>query len=176
MLKCIWAPRDQLVICNKNTHLHSITPVGDVIFRCKRKVPAHKQFLIHRAPNILTLQLKRYGRKIILPLLWSFLIVMAKNFTCFCGSMDLTLVLHVCQFFVMQVWLQSEFWRKNIKTCWVRRISEPKTFYDIPGKKTNLIQGSKGTLEYETCIIQDFSWIRIFQIDSRIVLIKAYDM
>lgn len=28
--------------------------------RCKRKVPAHKQFLIHRAPNILTLQLKRY--------------------------------------------------------------------------------------------------------------------
>ena len=43
-------------------------------------------------------------------------------------------------------------------------------------KKTNLIQGSKGTLEYETCIIQDFSWIRIFQIDSRIVLIKAYNM
>ncbi|XP_068717808.1 ubiquitin carboxyl-terminal hydrolase 36-like [Montipora capricornis] len=28
--------------------------------RCKRKVPAHKQFLIHRAPNILTLQLKRF--------------------------------------------------------------------------------------------------------------------
>ena len=95
---------------------------------------------------------------------------------CFCGSMDLTLVLHVCWFFALQVWLQSEFWRKNIKTCWVRRISEPKTLYDIPGKKANLIQGSKGTLEYETCIIQDFSWIRIFQIDSRIVLIKAYNM
>jgi len=28
--------------------------------RCKRKVPAHKQFLIHHAPNILTLQLKRF--------------------------------------------------------------------------------------------------------------------
>lgn len=174
MFKCIWAPRDQLVICNKNTHLHSITPFGDVIFRCKRKVPAHKQFLIHRAPNILTLQLKRYGSKIILPLLWSCLIVMAKKM-CICGSKDLTLVLHVCWFFVMQVWLQSEFWRKNIKTCWVRRISEPKTFYDIPGKKTNLIQGLKGTVEYET-YNSNFSWIRIFQIDSRIVLIKAYNM
>lgn len=28
--------------------------------RCKRKVPANKQFLIHHAPNILTLQLKRF--------------------------------------------------------------------------------------------------------------------
>ena len=37
-----------------------ISSLFSIVFRCKRKVPAHKQFLIHRAPNILTLQLKRY--------------------------------------------------------------------------------------------------------------------
>ncbi|EDO32736.1 predicted protein, partial [Nematostella vectensis] len=36
---------------------------GDNLYqcpRCKKKVPAHKQVLIHRPPNILTIQLKRF--------------------------------------------------------------------------------------------------------------------
>ena len=30
------------------------------IFRCRQKVMAEKKFTIHKAPNVLTIQLKRY--------------------------------------------------------------------------------------------------------------------
>jgi len=35
-------------------------PKVNVTFSCKKKVRAYKRFMIHRPPNVLTLQLKRY--------------------------------------------------------------------------------------------------------------------
>ena len=84
----------------------------------------------------------------------------------------------ICFSVSSQIWLQSDFWREDIKACWVLWVLEPEAIHDITGKKKDVslnpnFQDLSLALGYEI-----LHWmgelILVFWIDGHLTLYKMW--
>ena len=82
-------------------------------------------------------------------------------------------------FFVSsQIWLQSDFWREDIKACWVLWVLEPEAIHDITGKEKNVSLNPKYQELSLAMAYEILHWLRelilVFWIDGHLTLYKMW--